>query len=185
MHWLKDPAAYRAVNPSGDLSVAKSDFKHSNLILSVVYMVVHCSFPKTCQMSSMNGCRKSDVVHPKKTVKSVSTRITSKCCEGSISQPINWKIFSVPTCLFSFVDVTLQIDRLFNVVHSATGNRKVPRMVSILTVVTNKKQNWSFLPVRRQLKLLLRSLRTSLLLLCLTSPNAQHFLCHTRVIGVF
>ena len=28
---------------------------------------------------------------------------------------------------FSFVDVTLQDDALFNVVHSAMGDRKVPR----------------------------------------------------------
>ena len=47
VHWLKDPAAYRAVNPSGDLSVAKSDFKHSNLILSVVY-ISQFNFLETC-----------------------------------------------------------------------------------------------------------------------------------------
>ena len=52
VHWLKDPAAYRAVNPSGDLSVAKSDFKRSNLILSVAYMVLHQDFLKTCCLAS-------------------------------------------------------------------------------------------------------------------------------------
>ena len=107
-----------------------------------------------------------------------------KCLHSNYIQML-WEIFSVLIYFFSFVDVTLQVDALFDVVHSATGNREVPRTVSILTAVTDKKQNWSFLPVRRQLKLLLRCLRTSLLLLCLTSPNAQHLLCHTRVIGVF
>ena len=43
-----DASTPRAVNPSLDLSVAKSDFRHCNLILSVVYMVLQFSFPETC-----------------------------------------------------------------------------------------------------------------------------------------
>ena len=42
----------RAANPSVDLSVAKSDFKRSNLILSVAYMVLHQDFLKTCCLAS-------------------------------------------------------------------------------------------------------------------------------------
>ena len=43
-----DASTPRAVNPSLDLSVAESDFRHCNLILSVVYMVLQFSFPETC-----------------------------------------------------------------------------------------------------------------------------------------
>ena len=57
-------AKSRAANPSLDLSVLKSDFKHSNLILSVVHMVLCNSISgkkAPAQQSSMIVCRESDV----------------------------------------------------------------------------------------------------------------------------
>ena len=66
----KQFASYRAANPSLDLSIAKSDFKHSNTILSVVYIYIWSSFAiafaETCdRIDAMISCRNSDVLHYK------------------------------------------------------------------------------------------------------------------------
>ena len=74
----------RAANPSLDLRVAKSDYKHSNLILSAVYMVFRHNLisqkhaPE--QLSTWSAAETVMVCTTKKFVKSVSAQITSKCC---------------------------------------------------------------------------------------------------------
>ena len=58
-----------------------------------------------------------------KFVKSVSAQITSKMA----SRAHKMENLQCTSYRFSFVDVTLPVDVLFDVVHSAMGDRKVPR----------------------------------------------------------
>ena len=95
----------RAANLSLDLSVAKSDFKCSNLILNVVYMVLLCSsisWKHAPEQLSNIWLQKCLTTHKMGNIQCIS-------------------------CCFSFVDVTLPVNALLNVVHFAMGNRKVPR----------------------------------------------------------
>ena len=108
----------RAANPLLDLSVAKSDFKCSNLILNVVYMVLLCSS-----------------ISWKHAPEQLSNIWLQKClCLNYIQMLWRWHLTTHKmgniqgiSCCFSFVDVTLPVNAQLNVVHFAMSNRKVPR----------------------------------------------------------
>ena len=72
-------SVHRAANPALDLSVAKSDFKPSNLILSVVYMVLQSNFPETCtRCLAWLAAERALLCTAKKFVKSISQTIKCK-----------------------------------------------------------------------------------------------------------
>ena len=104
-------SACRAANPSGDLSVAKSDFNCSNLILSGVYMVLRHNFPKNlCQMSSMSDSIEwLCALQKQNIVKSISAGIMSKRCEDGVSQPIKMGNFQHTSITFPLVMLCFQL----------------------------------------------------------------------------
>ena len=103
----------RAANPSVELSVAKSDFKRSGLILSIKWSV-----------DSENMCQKSS--NNKKLWKPLHLNYAQMLWRQHLTTH-NLGNIQRTSYHFSFVHVTIRVDLSFHIVHSAMGNRKVPR----------------------------------------------------------
>ena len=120
----------RAANPSVDLSVVKSDFKRSNLILSVVYMVLHHNFPKTCARCltwlAAEKAMLCTTIFFFKLWKASPLKLHPNTVKIASHNHKMGNIQRTSYC-FSFVKVMLPVDALFDVVHSAMGDSKVPR----------------------------------------------------------
>ena len=109
------------------LCVCVFNFKHSNLILSVVYMVfLRNSIP--WKRLAWSAAERAMLWTTKKNWKVSHLEIHPNAVKTASHNPykLMGNLQHTSYC-FSFVDVTLPIDASFDVVHSAMGDRKVSR----------------------------------------------------------